>query len=121
MANHSNPPAGFLSRATDPSWQNQLRACVQLYLSSAANAKLERELDALLQRSEQELLDYLLAGGPPSPTERQRAEHFLDRAQCELLSSHVDVQQLLAKAAHATNTPLVTGTNELLSPTLGRP
>jgi hypothetical protein len=104
MANSTNLPSGFLSRTTDPSWQDQLRACVRLYLSQTTNSALEQELDELLQRSEQELLDYLLADEPPTPAARQRAQHFLDMAQCQLLSSTPDVQQLLAELA-AERTP----------------
>ncbi|MBO2030881.1 hypothetical protein J4D99_05715 [Siccationidurans ginsengisoli] len=99
MATLSKQAAGFLSRATDPTWQDQLRASVRLYLSLNPASTLGQELDDLLKRSEQELLDYLLGGEPPTPAARQRARDFLDMAQCQLLSSTLDVQQLLAELA----------------------
>ena len=101
MATNATLSTGFLSRTADPTWQGQLRACVRLYLSLTADAALEQELDDLLQRSEAELLDYLLAGVPPTPAARQQARHFLDMAQCQLLSSPVEVRQLLAEPAGA--------------------
>ena len=66
---------------------------------AAANPELEQELDDILQATEQQLLDYLLAGAPPTPLARQRAQHFLDMAQHQLLGSTLDVQQLLAELA----------------------
>jgi hypothetical protein len=99
MATTSLPLTGFLFRTADPTWQSQLRACVRLYLSLTVDAALEQELDDLLQRSEAELLDYLLAGEPPTPAARQQAQYFLDTAQCQLLSSPVEVRQLLAELA----------------------
>lgn len=99
MANFTKSPSGFLSRATDPNWQDQLRTCVRLYLSINTGSTIEQELDDLLQRSEQELLDYLLADEPPTPAARQRAQDFLDMAQYQILSSAPDVQQLLAELA----------------------
>ena len=106
MTNFSKPPLVFLTRATSTAWQDQLRVSVRLYLSLNANPALdmENELESLLRRSEQELLDYLLAGTPPTPAERQRAQEFLDRAQHQLLSSPTEVQQLLAELS-AENTP----------------
>ncbi|MDO7888266.1 hypothetical protein [Hymenobacter cheonanensis] len=97
MTNFSKPPLGFLARATSTAWQDQLRTSVRLYLSLNANPAIEAELEILLRRSEEELLDYLLAGEPPTPDERQRAQEFLDRAQHQLLSSPTDMQQLLAE------------------------
>jgi hypothetical protein len=99
MATSFTLPTGFLSRTADPTWQGQLRACVRLYLSLTDDAALAQELDALLQRSEEELLDYLLAGEPPTPAARQQARHFLDMAQCQLLNSPIEVRQLLAELA----------------------
>lgn len=99
MADLTRLPSGFLSRAIDPTWQDQLRACVRLYLSLTTDPTLGQELDDLLQRSEQELLDYLLAGEPPTPAARQQAQYFLDMAQHQLLSSTLDVQQLLTELA----------------------
>ena len=101
----SSFPLGFLARTNNPSWQDQLRASVRLYLSLSANPSLEHELDNLLQRSEEELLDYLLAGEPPTLAERQQAQHFLDMAQCQLLSSPVEVQLLLAEVTAKQNQP----------------
>lgn len=106
MTNFSKPPLVFLTRATSSAWQDQLRVSVRLYLSLNANPALdmEDELESLLRRNEQELLDYLLAGTPPTPAERQRAQEFLDRAQHQLLSSPTEVQQLLAELS-AENAP----------------
>lgn len=99
MATSFTFPTGFLSRTTDPTWQGQLRACVRLYLSLTDDAALEQELDVLLQRSEEELLDYLLAGEVPTLAARQQARHFLDMAQCQLLSSPLEMRQMLAELA----------------------
>jgi hypothetical protein len=99
MATSFTFPTGFLSRTADPTWQGQLRACVRLYLSLTDDAALEQELDVLLQRSEEELLDYLLAGEVPTLAARQQARHFLDMAQCQLLSSPLEMRQLLAELA----------------------
>ena len=99
MATSFTFPIGFLSRTADPTWQGQLRACVRLYLSLTDDAALEQELDVLLQRSEEELLDYLLAGEVPTLAARQQARHFLDMAQCQLLSSPLEMRQLLAELA----------------------
>ena len=97
---------GFFTRATSPAWQDQLRTSVRLYLSLNANPAVEAELEALLRRSEQELLDYLLAGKPPTPAERQRAQEFLDTAQHQLLGSPLEVQQLLAELSAESPAPL---------------
>lgn len=99
MANSTLPSVGFVVRATHPTWQDQLRASVRLYLSLTADPSLEQELDDLLKRSEQELLDYLLAGEPPTAADRELAQHFLDMAQCQLLGSAGEVEQLLAELA----------------------
>jgi hypothetical protein len=105
MANFTSPTLSFLTRANSPAWQDQLRASVRLYLSLNADPTVEAELDALLQRSEQELLDYLLAGAPPAPADRQRAQHFLDMAQHQLLGSPAEVQQLLTEVAASASAP----------------
>ena len=105
MANSTSPTLSFLTRASSPAWQDQLRASVRLYLSLSADPTVEAELDALLQRSEQELLDYLLAGAPPTPADRQRAQHFLDMAQHQLLGSPAEVQQLLEEVAATAPVP----------------
>jgi hypothetical protein len=99
MQDFTTPPSGFLKRATSLAWQDQLRATVRLYLSFSADPNLEQELDILLQRNEQELLDYLLAGEPPTPASRERAKHFLDAAQHQLLSSETEVTRLLDEIA----------------------
>jgi hypothetical protein len=99
MQDFTTPPSGFLKRATSPAWQDQLRATVRLYLSFSADPSLEQELDELLQRNEQELLDYLLAGEPPTPASRERAKHFLDAAQHRLLGSETEVARLLEEVA----------------------
>jgi hypothetical protein len=104
MQDFTTPSSGFSKRATSSYWQDQLRATVRLYLSFSADPSLEQELDALLQRNEQELLDYLLAGEPPTPASRERAQHFLDTAQHQLLGSEAEVARLLDEVA--ANRPL---------------
>ena len=99
MQDFTTPSSGFLKRASCPSWQNQLRTTVRLYLSFSPNPQMEQELDELLQRSEQELLDYLLAEEPPTPESRERARHFLDAAQHQLLGSEAEVARLLDELA----------------------
>lgn len=106
MQDFTTPPSGFLKRATSPAWQDQLRATVRLYLSFSADPSLEQELDSLLQRNEQELLDYLLAGEVPTPASRERAQHFLDAAQHQLLGSEVEVTRLLNEIAASRTRPL---------------
>jgi hypothetical protein len=106
MQDSTIPPSGFLKRATSAAWQDQLRATVRLYLSFSADPNLEQELDILLQRNEQELLDYLLAGQPPTPASRERAQHFLDTAQHQLLSSEAEVARLLDEIAASPVRPL---------------
>ncbi|MGI4763364.1 MAG: hypothetical protein ACRYF0_21815 [Janthinobacterium lividum] len=88
---------GFFTRTTSSAWQDQLRTSVRLYLYLNANPAVEAELEELLRHSEQELLDYLLAGEPPTPAARQRAQEFLDMAQHQLLGSSAEVQELLAE------------------------
>lgn len=70
-------------------WQDQLRASVHLYLELGARPSLAQEADALLQRTEAELLAYLLAGPPPTLPERQRARQLLDMAQYALLDAQL--------------------------------
>lgn len=106
MQDFTTPPSGFLKRATSSTWQDQLRATVRLYLSFSADPGLEQELDSLLQRNEQELLDYLLAGEPPTPASRERAKHFLDTAQHQLLNSEAEVTRLLDEIAASQVRPL---------------
>jgi hypothetical protein len=88
--------ATFFTRATSPSWQDKLRASVRLYLALGAHPAAAQELEALLQHTEQDLLDYLLAGPLPSSYARERAQQFLDTAQREVLDSPFEVQALLA-------------------------
>lgn len=96
----------FFTRATSTAWQNQLRTSVRLYLCLNADPSVEAELEELLRRSEQELLDYLLAGEPPTLAERQRAQEFLDAAQHQLLGSPIEVQQLLTELWTESLAPL---------------
>jgi len=81
--------AGLLARMQAASWQEQLRASVRLYLELGAKPSLAQEADILLQRTEAELLEYLLAGAPPTPPERQRARQLLDMAQYALLDDQL--------------------------------
>jgi len=82
-------PAGLLTRMQAATWQEQLRASVRLYLELGAKPSLAQEADMLLQRTEEELLEYLLAGAPPTPPERQRARQLLDMAQYALLDAQL--------------------------------
>ncbi|RZK31676.1 MAG: hypothetical protein EOO63_03535 [Hymenobacter sp.] len=97
------PSISLLTRLHNPGWQDQLRHSVRLYLALGAEAPttLEAELESLLQRTEQQLLDYLLAGEPPTPAARQQAQVFLDMAQHELLSSAAEMQELLEELVAA--------------------
>ncbi len=109
MQDFTSLPAGFSKRAACAAWQDQLRATVRLYLSFSPDPDLERETDELLQRSEQELLDYLLAEEPPTPERREHARRFLDAAQHQLLSSEAEVTRMLdelaANSAQAPSAP----------------
>lgn len=95
MQDFTTHSSGFAKRASTSAWQDQLRATVRLYLSFSPNPQVERELDELLQRSEQELLDYLMAEEPPTPANRERARRFLDAAQHQLLGSEAEVARIL--------------------------
>lgn len=99
MQDFTSSPSGFSRRASNSAWQDQLRATVRLYLSFSPDPNLEREMDDLLQRSEQELLDYLLAEEPPTPERREHARRFLDAAQHQLLSSEAEVTRMLDELA----------------------
>ena len=99
MQEFTTTSSGFLKRASSPAWQDQLRATVRLYLSFSPDPRVEQELDELLQRSEQELLDYLLAEEPPTPANRERARRFLDTAQHQLLGSEAEVVRMLDELA----------------------
>ncbi|MDO7888056.1 hypothetical protein Q5H89_22000 [Hymenobacter sp. CA2-7] len=85
----ATPRPSLLARMQTATWQDQLRASVRLYLELGARPSLAQEADALLQRTEAELLAYLLAGPPPTPPERQRAQQLLDMAQYALLDSQL--------------------------------
>ncbi|GAB3638663.1 hypothetical protein GCM10027422_42530 [Hymenobacter arcticus] len=98
MENDYHPPLSLLARTASSSWQQQLRHSVRLYLALGANPLVELELETILQKTEEELVDFLLADGPPTAAARQQAQTFLDMAQNELLSSETDVQQLLREA-----------------------
>ena len=99
MQDFTTHSSGFSRRASTPAWQDQLRATVRLYLSFSPNPQLAQELDELLQRSEQELLNYLLAEEHPTPESRERARRFLDAAQHQLLGSEAEVARLLDELA----------------------
>jgi hypothetical protein len=99
MQDFTTHSSGFSKRASTPGWQDQLRATVRLYLSFGPNSQVEQELDELLQRSEQELLDYLMAEEPPTPENRERARRFLDAAQHQLLGSEAEVARMLDELA----------------------
>lgn len=93
MDKPATPRPNLLTRMQSATWQAQLMACVRLYLDLGARPSLAQEADALLQRTEAELLDFLLAGPPPTPPERQRAQHLLDMAQYALLDSQLQASQ----------------------------
>lgn len=95
MEQDYSPSLALLSRLHSPSWQNQLRQSVRLYLALGAEPAAATELEALLRGTEQQLLDYLLAGEPPVPAARRQAQFFLDMAQHELLASKAAVQELV--------------------------
>ncbi len=97
MEKEYHPPLILLARTTSLPWQDQLRKSVRLYLALGANPGMELELENLLQRTEQEMLEYLLAGEPPTPAAREQAQTFLDMAQNELLASETEVQLLLSE------------------------
>lgn len=98
------PRPNLLARMQSPTWQDQLRASVCLYLELGARPSLAQEADALLQRTEAELLDYLLAGFPPTAAERQRAQQLLDMAQYALLNSQLQ-ESLQPSSAHRLPCP----------------
>lgn len=89
----------LLTRLHSPSWQDQLRRSVRLYLALGAEvpATAAADLEGLLQSTEQKLLDYLLAGEPPTPAARRQAQVFLDMAQHDLFASVAEVRELLAE------------------------
>ncbi|MGI4760561.1 MAG: hypothetical protein ACRYF0_07645 [Janthinobacterium lividum] len=86
----------FFTRAASPDWQAKLRASVRLYLALGAQPAAAQQLEARLQQTEAELLDSLLAGPPPAPDARARAQQFLDTAQHRVLDSAQEVRALLA-------------------------
>jgi hypothetical protein len=95
MTKTATLPINFLARMQSPIWQDQLRASVRLYLELGNAPTLPQEVDALLQRTEAKLLDYLLAGVPTTSPECQRARYLLDVAQHRLLDSELQEQALL--------------------------
>jgi len=78
-------------------WQQQLRQSVRLYLALGSQPVNPAELEALLQSTEQELVDYLLQGTRPSAESVAQARHLVDLAQHRLLNSEADVEQLLSE------------------------
>ncbi|MDJ0367665.1 hypothetical protein QMK33_21170 [Hymenobacter sp. H14-R3] len=95
MEKDYHPSLSLLARTASSSWQQQLRHSVRLYLALGANPLVELELDSVLQKTEEELVSFLLEGEPPTDAARRQAQTFLDMAQNELLASETDVQQLL--------------------------
>ena len=83
------------TRASSSSWQSQVRRSVRLYLAFGDQSVDAQELETHLQRTEEELLQYLLAGEPPTPDARKQAQTVLDMAQNALLGSEAEVQALL--------------------------
>lgn len=98
MEQDYHPSLTLLARTATLSWQQQLRQSVRLYLALGANPLVEVELESILQKTEEELLSFLLEGEPSTAAARQQAQTFLDMAQNELLASEADVQQLLREA-----------------------
>lgn len=92
------PSLSLLARTATLSWQQQLRQSVRLYLALGATPQMEVELESILQKTEEELLSFLLEGEPPTAAARQQAQTLLDMAQNELLASEADVQLLLREA-----------------------
>ena len=93
MHEPATPRPSLLARMQSATWQAQLVACVRLYLDLGAKPSLAQEADTLLQHTEAELLDFLLAGPPPTSAERQHAQHLLDMAQYALLDSQLQESQ----------------------------
>ncbi len=85
----------FISLSRDIAWQSQLRRSVSLYLALGSQPINTHELETLLQRTEEELVQYLLQGERPTATAIKHAQLALDVAQNNLLQSEADVQQLL--------------------------
>jgi hypothetical protein len=78
-------------------WQYQLRQSVRLYLALGSQPTNPNELEALLQSTEQELVEYLLQGERPSAESVAQARHLVDLAQHRLLNSEADIAQLLSE------------------------
>ncbi len=91
------PLPSFITHSTLSCWQRQLRQSVRLYLALGSQPVNPAELEALLQSTEQELVDYLLQGPRPSAESVAQARHLVDLAQHRLLNSDTDVQQLLSE------------------------
>jgi hypothetical protein len=86
---------------TTSCWQHQLRQSVRLYLALGSQPVNQEELEALLQSTEQELVDYLLQGERPSAESVAQARHLVDLAQHRLLNSEADMEQLLREVTTA--------------------
>ena len=82
-------------------WQHQLRQSVRLYLALGSQPVNQEELEALLQSTEQELVDYLLLGERPSAESVAQARHLVDLAQHRLLNSENVVEELLSEVMAA--------------------
>jgi hypothetical protein len=82
-------------------WQQQLRQSVRLYLALGSQPVNQKELENLLQSTEQELVDYLLQGERPSAESVAQARHLVDLAQHRLLNSETDVEQLMSEVTTA--------------------
>lgn len=95
------PLPSFTQHATFSCWQRQLRQSVRLYLALGSQPVNPAELEALLQSTEQELVDYLLQGRRPSAESVAQARHLVDLAQHRLLNSETDVEQLLSEVMAA--------------------
>ena len=84
-----------LSRTAEPDWRSLLRENVRLHLHISEQPEgLAQELATHLQRTEQELLDYLLAGDPAPAQTQQQALALVEQAQFELLGSPLEVREL---------------------------
>ncbi|MGI4870661.1 MAG: hypothetical protein ACRYFX_05715 [Janthinobacterium lividum] len=91
----NTPACTPLSRSTDPDWRSLLRESVRLHLHLGEQPpELAQELATHLQRTEQELLDYLLAGDPAPAHTQQQALALVEQAQLELLGSPLEMREL---------------------------
>lgn len=95
------------TRTSSLSWQSQLRHSVRLYLAMGSQPVDAQELESHLRRTEEELIQYLLEGNPPTVTALAQAQTILDMAQSALLSSEGEVKQLLQELANYQQTNLL--------------